>query len=100
MFMYVLVYLINAYINVSLSHGSLEGHIKVVYLSILVISGDQVINFLVETFYSSLGPYYGFLVWWCYHCLAALLSFTLANAWICWEANTHLLEFRRVTHWV
>ena len=94
----VLVYLINSYINIS--HGSLEGHIKVVYLSILVISGDQVINFLVETFYSSLGPYYGFLVWWCYHCLAALLSFTIANAWICWEANTHLLEFRRVTHWV
>ena len=64
-------------------------------LPILVVFGDQCINALVESFYSST-PYTGFLVWWSYHCVTTIICIPLLNTGICLEANRNFLEFRKV----
>ena len=73
---------------------SLEGHVVATCLPILVIIGDQIVNAVVESFYSS-QPYQGFLIWWTYHCATAIICLPLLNTWICLEANKNFLEFRR-----
>ena len=75
---------------------SLESHVKVTCLPILVVIGDQCINAVVESFYSDRPPYKGFLIWWSYHCVTTIICLPLLNTWICLEANRNFLEFRTV----
>ena len=90
----------NSYLNFDLIYWlyflfSLESHVKVTCLPILVVIGDQVVNVVVESFYSS-SPYYGLLIWWTYHAVTTIICLPLLNTWICWEANRNFLEFRKV----
>ena len=73
----------------------MESHAKVTCFPILVIVGDQIVNAVVESFYSS-RPYEGFLLWWSYHCATTIICLPLLNTWILVDANRNFIEFRRV----
>lgn len=56
-------------------------------------NADQILNAFLETFSSSLGPYYIFCIWWTCHLVEKVVYSFVKNSWLIYSASNYYPEF-------